>query len=64
MKILSEGEKNKMLTKFGIDETQLPKIYSSDPAAAALKAEVGNIIKIQRDDGTGKYITYRVVIKG
>ena len=63
MKVLAEGDKSKMLKKFGIDETQLPKIYSSDPAVEALKAKTGDIIKIQRDDGTGKYITYRVVIE-
>lgn len=64
MKVLADGEKTKVLSKFGIDETQLPKIFLSDPAVAALSAEVGNLIKIQRDDGTGKYVTYRIVIEG
>lgn len=64
MKVLSDGEKTKVLNKYGIDETQLPKILLSDPAAAALKAEAGNLIKIQRNDGTGKYTTYRIVIEG
>ena len=63
MKILSEAEKAKVLTKFRIDQTQLPKILLKDPAVTALKAEVGNILKIERDDGTGKYTTYRVVIE-
>ncbi len=63
MKVLSEGEKTKVLNKFSINETQLPKIKSTDPAVVALKAEPGNIIKIQRDDGTGKYSTYKVVVE-
>jgi DNA-directed RNA polymerase I, II, and III subunit RPABC1 len=63
MKVLSDGEKTKVLNKFGINETQLPKIKSTDPAVVSLKAELGNIIRIQRDDGTGKYYTYRVVVE-
>ncbi|MBN1169800.1 DNA-directed RNA polymerase subunit H [Candidatus Micrarchaeota archaeon] len=62
MKVLTEAEKAKVLKQYGINERQLPRIRSTDPAAAALKAETGNIIRIQRDDGTGKYLTYRVVV--
>ncbi len=61
MKVLSEAEKKKVLEKYGINENQLPRILSTDPAVVALKAEPGNIIKIERDDGTGKYLTYKVV---
>jgi DNA-directed RNA polymerase I, II, and III subunit RPABC1 len=64
MKVLAEGEKTKVLKKYGIDETQLPKILESDPAAQSLKAEAGNLIRIQRDDGTGKYYAYRIVVEG
>jgi DNA-directed RNA polymerases I, II, and III subunit RPABC1 len=64
VKVLAEGEKTKVLKKFGIDETQLPKILESDPISQSLKAEVGNLIRIQRDDGTGKYFAYRIVIEG
>jgi len=62
MKVLSDGEKTKMLKKYGIEEHQLPKIRSNDPAVAALKAEPGNVLCIERDDGTGKYVAYRIVI--
>ena len=62
MKILSEAEKAKVLKKYGINEKQLPRMVSTDPAVAALKAEPGNIIKIERDDGTGKYLTFKVVV--
>ena len=62
IRVLSEGEKTKMLKKYGINEAQLPKIVSKDPAVVALKAVPGNVIRIQRDDGTGKYTAYRVVV--
>lgn len=61
MKVLSEAEKVKVLEKFGINETQLPRMLATDPAVVALKAEPGNLIKIDRDDGTGKYSTYKIV---
>jgi DNA-directed RNA polymerase subunit H (RpoH/RPB5) len=62
MKVLSDSEKSKLFSKFGIDEHKLPRVPSKDPTVAALKAVVGNVIRIERDDGTGKYTTYRVVV--
>lgn len=61
MKVLSESEKNKVLEKFGINDNQLPVFSSSDPAVVALKANIGDIISIKRNDPTGKYISYRIV---
>ncbi|MFH0737859.1 MAG: DNA-directed RNA polymerase subunit RpoH/Rpb5 C-terminal domain-containing protein [Candidatus Micrarchaeota archaeon] len=63
MKILSGGERSKLLAKFGISDEQLPRMCFKDPAVFALKAAVGDIVKIERDDGTGKYTTYRVVVE-
>ncbi len=63
MKVLSDGEKAKLFSKFGIDEQKLPRMPSRSPEAVALKAVPGNIIRIERDDGTGKYTTYRVVVE-
>lgn len=62
MKVLSEGEKTKLLKKFGINENQLPKMNFDDAVAAELKVVPGNIIRVYRDDGTGKHLTYRVVV--
>jgi DNA-directed RNA polymerase subunit H (RpoH/RPB5) len=62
MKVLSQAEKSKLYSKFGIDEHKLPRMPSKDPEAAALKAVAGDVIRIERDDGTGKYTTYRVVV--
>jgi len=61
MEILSEAEKNRVLKKFGIGMGQLPRFKHNDPAVVALKAEPGDLIKIERDDGTGKYTAYRAV---
>jgi DNA-directed RNA polymerase subunit H (RpoH/RPB5) len=63
MKVISDSEKSKLLSKFGINEEQIPKMLSTDQEAIALKAVPGNVIKIERDDGTGKYTTYRVVVE-
>lgn len=63
MKVISDAEKAKVLSKHGINEHQLPKISSKDPSAVALKAVPGDLVKIDRDDGTGKYTTYRIVVE-
>lgn len=63
MKVLGDAEKAKILKKYGIDDTQLPKVLSSDPTVAALKAKVGDVVRIERDDGTGKYVSYRIVVE-
>jgi len=64
MKVLGGAEKTKVLSKYGINDSQLPKILVADPSAVALKAAVGDVIRIERDDGTGKYVSYRIVIEG
>jgi DNA-directed RNA polymerase I, II, and III subunit RPABC1 len=61
MKVLSEAEKTKLLSKYGVNEKQLPRMNPTDPEAVALKAAPGDIVKIERDDGTGRYTTYRMV---
>jgi DNA-directed RNA polymerase subunit H len=62
MKVLSGAEKTKLFNKFGVDEERLPKIFSKDPAVKALGAKAGDVIRIQRDDGTGKHYAYKVVV--
>jgi len=63
MKVIGAAEKTKLLKKFGVSEDQLPKILINDPAAVALKAVVGDVIRIERNDGTGKYTAYRIVVE-
>jgi len=61
MKVLTEAEKTKVLKQFNIDDTKLPRILSSDPAVIALKAVSGDVIRIDRDESTGKYPCYKLV---
>ena len=63
MKVLSDSEKSKLLSKFSITEDKLPRMPAKDPATVALEAVPGNVIRVQRNDGTGKYTTYRVVVE-
>ncbi len=61
MEVLSESEKNRILKKYNITTEQLPKLRSGDPSVSALGANPGDVIKIERADETGKYLTYKVV---
>lgn len=64
MKILSAEEKSRVLKKFGINKWQLPKMLVSDSAAVALKANVDDLVEMTRNDLTGKYASYRLVVDG
>ena len=64
MKVLSEGEKKKVMEKYRLKEWQFPKFLSSDPAVVALGAKPGDLIRIKREDITGVHTEYRIVIKG
>lgn len=60
---MNEKEVVELLAKFNISKSQLPRIFLSDPALPE-NCEIGNIIKIEREDPeTGKInIYYRVVV--
>lgn len=63
--VLSEADAQAVLQKYGITPDQLPKIYASDPAARAIRARPGQIVKIKRKSPTaGEHIAYRLVIEG
>lgn len=57
---LSQEEAKNLLSKYKINQYQLPKIKKTD-AMLPENAQVGNIIKIERK-GEKKTIYYRVVI--
>ncbi|HDM67398.1 MAG TPA: DNA-directed RNA polymerase subunit H [Thermoplasmatales archaeon] len=62
--ILSEEEKKKLLEKYRIDETQLPKILHTDPVVIAIGAKPGQVLKIIRRSPTAKEsIAYRIVVE-
>ena len=61
--ILDETEVKKILSEYDIEKEQLPKIRVSDPAATAINAKVGEVIRIIRESPTAdKAIFYRMVI--
>ncbi len=61
-RIISNKEKKELLTKYNINEGNLPKIFETDPLVKALKAKKGDVIEFIRNDGTGEYLYYRLVI--
>jgi DNA-directed RNA polymerase subunit H len=59
---LSKKESDELLKKLNISESQLPKIFSSDPALPE-NCNIGDIIKIERKTSEGKSVFYyRVVV--
>ena len=61
--LLSQEEAQSILKQYKIKPYQLPRLKASDPAARAIEAKTGNIIKIVRKSPTaGKAIAYRYVI--
>ena len=61
--ILDEKETKKILAEYNIEKEQLPKMLVSDPVAVAIKAKVGDVVRIIRESPTaGKAVFYRLVI--
>jgi len=62
-KVLNEKEVKALLDHYKISPYQLPSMSIKDPMVHILKAEVGNIIEIDRQSlVTGKYKYYRRVV--
>lgn len=59
--LLKSQEVEKILLKFNISLTQLPKIHLEDPALPQ-GASVGDVIKIERKDDSGTHEYFRVVV--
>ncbi|RLF15635.1 MAG: DNA-directed RNA polymerase subunit H [Thermoprotei archaeon] len=63
--LLTKEEAKKVLKELGVQPWQLPWIRASDPAAKALGAKPGDIIKIIRKSKLAGYsIAYRYVVPG
>ena len=61
--LISDEEKESVLKKFKIKESQLPKILTTDPVARYLGLKKGQLVKIIRNSETaGLHIAYRAVI--
>lgn len=63
--IVGQEEREKVLNEYRVQPYQLPRLKASDPAAKAIDAKPGDIVKIMRDSQTaGKYVSYRYVVEG
>jgi DNA-directed RNA polymerase subunit H (RpoH/RPB5) len=63
-RLLSVADAKKAMKKYGTPLEKFPKMIESDPQAKGLGAKPGNLIAIDREDPTGKYTYYRLVVKG
>jgi DNA-directed RNA polymerase subunit H len=62
--ILSEEEKNKILTQYKLQPYQMPQVQATDPAVKVIGAKPGNMLKIIRKSATaGEHIAYRYVVE-
>jgi DNA-directed RNA polymerase subunit H len=63
--LLTEEEAKEVLEKYRIRPYQLPHIKATEPAARAVGAKRGSVIKIMRKSPTaGEAIAYRYVVGG
>ncbi len=61
--ILPKNKVDELLNLYKITVYQLPVIKSSDPAAKAIGAKPGDVLKINRTSSTaGKAVVYRYVV--
>jgi len=61
--ILSESEAHKVSKKYNISLDKFPRISEADVQVQKLKGKPGDLVAISRDDPTGSYTYYRLVVK-
>ena len=58
---LKPEETDRLLSSLNISKTQLPKINSEDPALPE-NSQVGDVIKIERENNGKKTVYFRIVV--
>jgi DNA-directed RNA polymerase subunit H len=61
--ILSDAEAKKIAKKYNISLDKFPRIQESDVQVQKLKGKPGDLVAISREDPTGAYTYYRLVVK-
>lgn len=60
--VLTEEEKQTLLTRYGLKESELGQIQRGDPVARYFGLNKGQVFKIVRSSQTaGRYVSYRIV---
>ncbi len=62
--VLDEGALEDVLEEYNITKTDLPKITRTDPALGDVDAEVGDVVRIERNSRTtDTAVVYRLVVE-